>query len=69
MEYSVNRKTSGHFKIVLQLDPETKEVLNEFYSVRKAAKAIGKDDGFSNIAKACRDNCKSYGYLWKYETL
>ena len=69
MEYTVNRKASGKIKIVLQIDPDTKEVLNEFYSVRKAANALGIPTLFSNIAKSCREGRICSGYLWRYETL
>ena len=69
MEYKVNRKGTGRIRIVFQIDPDTKEILNEFYSVRKAANALGKPTLFSNIAKACREDRICSGYLWRYETL
>ena len=69
MKHTVDRKNSGKIKIVQQLDPNTKEVINEYYSVRKAANAIDKPKLFSNIAKSCREGKLCSGYLWKYETL
>lgn len=69
MEYSVNRKAVGKIKIILQLDPETKEVINEFYSVRKAASGIGKPNFYSWIAKACKTGELCCGYYWRYEKL
>lgn len=69
MEYTVKRNKLGKIKIIQQLDPETKEVLNEFYSTRKAAKALGIDNLYSNIAKACKNGGTCGGYCWRYETL
>lgn len=69
MEYTVNRESTGKIKIILQKDPETGEVLNEYYSTRKAANAIGKPTLWSNIAKACREGCLCSGFAWEYEKL
>lgn len=69
MEHSVNREATGKIKIILQKDPETNEVINEFYSTRKAAIAIGKPTLWSNIAKACREGTLCCGFAWEYEQL
>lgn len=68
MEYTVNRNAKN-ITIVKQIDPETGEVLNEYYSTRKASNGIGVPSAFSNIAKACKNGRVYYGYRWEYETL
>lgn len=68
MEFTVNRN-ARNITIVLQINPDTGEIVNEFYSTRKAAKAIGIPSAFSNIAKACKNGSVYYGYKWVYEKL
>lgn len=69
MEYTVNRENAGKIRIILQKDIETGEVINEFYTTRKAANAIGKPTLWSNIARACREGKTCCGYHWEYEQL
>lgn len=69
MEHTVNRESAGRITVVLQKDPETGEIVNEYYSTRKAANAIGKPSLWSNIAKACREGRICAGYHWEYEKL
>lgn len=66
MDYTINRNGTGRITIVQQIDPRTDEVLNEFYSVRKAANALGFPSLFSNVAKACREGSIVKGYRWQY---
>ena len=66
MDYTVNRNGVGRITIVQQIDPHTDDVVNEFYSVRKAANALGYPSLFSNISKACRENKIVKGYRWRY---
>lgn len=62
-------------KPVLQLDPETKEVISEFSSAKEAALRFGKPRANSEIIKVCRHyvspSGKKYitalGYKWKYK--
>ena len=68
MEHSVNRKAKN-ITIVKQINPDTGEIVNEFYSTRKAANAIGIPSAFSNIAKACKNGKIYYGFKWEYEKL
>lgn len=68
MEHTVNRNAKN-ITIVKQINPETGEVLNEYYSTRKAATAINIPNSFSNIAKACKNGKVYYGFKWEYETL
>lgn len=50
---------------VLQLHPDTKEIIQEFASTNDAARAFGKKQG-SHITEACQLSRKCYGYHWKY---
>lgn len=68
MEYSVNRRACGKLKIILQVD-DSGNIVNEFYSTRKAANAIGHPNSYSDIAKACKNGKRLLGYYWKYEQL
>ena len=68
MEYSVNRNAKN-ITIIKQINPDTGEIVNEYYSVRKAANAIGIPSAFSNIAKACKNGRIYYGFKWEYEKL
>lgn len=69
MEYTVKREGAGKITIIQQIDATTNEVINEFYSIRKAANALGCPSLFSNIARACREGGKVKGFRWKYEKL
>lgn len=69
MEYSVDREKAGKITIIQQIDPETDEVVNEFYSVRKAANANGIPTLYSNIAKACKTGATCHGFKWRYVKL
>ena len=60
-------------KVVYQLDPNTKEVINIFPSVKEAGIALGKKNGqaitsfISDVKKGIkRYTC--YGYDWEYES-
>lgn len=69
MEFTVNRNNARHITIIQQIDPKTDDVINEFYSVRKAANALNIPNLFSNIARACREGGKVKGYFWRYQSL
>ena len=54
-------------KKVLQIDRDTKQIINEYPSVREAAR---HNSGFDNstISKVCRGEKKTHkGYIWKYK--
>lgn len=53
---------------ILQIDKNTKQILNTFNSIKEAALFIGKKDGISSIVKAARGIKRqtAYGFLWKY---
>lgn len=69
MEHTVDRERAKGIKIVQQIDPNTGEVINEFYSVRKCANVLGFPSLFSNIAKVCREGGTVKGYMFRYEQL
>jgi group I intron endonuclease len=53
-------------KAVLQIDPNTLEVIAEYDSVSDVNRIHGYD--VSSIAKACRKELKkAYGYIWEYK--
>lgn len=66
MEFTVNREKARNITIVLQIHEKTGEIINEFYSTRKAANALGFPSLFSNIAKACKNGSVVKGYKWQY---
>ena len=41
------------------------KVFIKWSEIKEAAKALGKKDK-SNICRACRNNCKAYGFYWEY---
>ena len=55
-----------HSKAVLQIDPDSGNVINRFPSQVAAAEKFGAKDG-SNLGKAIRKKIKAYGFLWSYE--
>ena len=54
-------------KAVLQINPDTGEVIKRYPSQVEAANELGVKDG-SNIGKAIRKGRKAYKYLWSYDT-
>jgi len=53
-------------KVVLQIDKQTKEIINTFKSAHEASRLTGFNRG--NISSSCRGNGKLVnGYNWKYE--
>lgn len=69
MEHTIDRERARGIKIVQQIDPITEEVINEFYSVRKCANALGIPSLYSNIAKVCREGGTVRGMMFRYEQL
>ena len=60
-----NKKQSGKpKKKTAQLD-ESHNIIHIYDSAAEAAKALNKKDK-SNICRACRNNCKAYGFYWEY---
>ncbi len=61
-------------KPILQIDPKTNEIINEFNSAREAARSLGKTSN-SEIIKVCkgyvskngRHYITAFGYKWKYK--
>lgn len=59
-------KAIQYNKIVLQINKNTKEIINEFDSIGKAAMEVNGDIG--NISRVCNGKRKSaYGYIWKFK--
>ena len=55
-------------KYILQIDKDTKEILNRFGSAREAARFLGNESKNVNINHCLRGKAKTaYGYIWKYE--
>lgn len=55
-----------HKKIVLQIDPNTNEIVNEFNSISKAARTLHCSSNYiSDVCNGIRDNCK--GYKWRFK--
>lgn len=60
---------------VIQIDPETNNVINEFKSAREAARYFGKERSNSEIVKVCkgyvspsgRHYITALGFKWKYK--
>ena len=50
-------------KKVLQLDPETREVIKTFGSITEARAETGK----GNVGRACREGVKANGFYWEYD--
>lgn len=49
-------------KKVLQLDPETRDVIKTFGSITEARAETGN----GNVGRACREGVKANGFYWKY---
>lgn len=66
---------AANSKAVLQIDPETNEVIKEFSSAKSAGDSFGKPRANSEIIKVCKNyvspSGKKYitalGYKWKYK--
>lgn len=61
-------------KTVLQIDPNTNEIIAEYPSAREAARAIGKPKIFYGISNVCKgfnsDGTKANlagGFKWKFK--
>ena len=55
-------------KYILQIDKDTKEILNRFGSAREAARFLGNESKNVSINYCLRGKTKTaYGYIWKYE--
>lgn len=55
-------------KSVLQINPDTGDVIQEYESISKAAKAL--HTGINQISEACKGVRKTWhGYIWKYKTI
>lgn len=68
-EERVQRKIEQTQKPILQLDKDTKEVLNVFPSIAEAYRYLGKQHS-GHIAAVCNGKRKTaYGYIWKYDEL
>ena len=53
---------------ILQIDKDTKEILNKFGSAREAARFLGNESKNVNINYCLRGKQQTaYGYIWKYE--
>ena len=64
----VTGKAGKSKRAVLQIDPKTKEIVNEYPSIADAAKAVGCKQS-SNIGQCCRGaygRKTISGYEWKY---
>ena len=65
-EIRQQRKIQKDQKSVLQLNKETKEIINIFPSIAEAYKFLGKQHS-GHIASVCNGKRKTaYGYSWKY---
>lgn len=63
-EKEVEKQNSGWRKSVVQIDPETYEVVGRYESQTDAAKAVGVSQ--SSLSRAVRWKIMSGGYYWKY---
>ena len=63
-EKEVVKQNSGWRKSVVQIDPETGEVIERYGSQTEAAKAAGVSQ--SNLSRAVRCKIMAGGYYWKY---
>ena len=55
-------------KYILQIDKNTKEILNRFGSAREAARFLGNESKNVSINYCLRGKQKTaYGYIWKYD--
>lgn len=53
-------------KAILQIDINTREVINEFPSIRGVERQLGIAS--TNISKCCNGKLKTaYGYIWRYK--
>lgn len=62
----VKQKTTS--KPILKIDPTTKEVIEEFSSLLKAAQSLGRVKG-NSIIEHIKTQTLYKGYLWKYKTV
>lgn len=72
MRYGTGSKRSAEkrkillLKPVLQIDKNTNEIIDEYPSIKEAARRLNIDQG--NISKCCKDKRKTaYGYKWQYQ--
>lgn len=58
------------FRAVLQIDPDTQEIINRFPSITKAAESIGckSSSNIGGCARGVRGRKTVYGYEWKFES-
>ena len=65
---SLKGREAPNCKEVYCLDSKTNEVIKIYPSACEAAREIGKENGFSNILKACRGERRTaYGYKWRFK--
>lgn len=62
----VKGKNNPYSKVVLQIDPQSGEVLKEFESTRQVHELTGYSQG--NISAVCRGSRRiANGYFWRYK--
>ena len=56
-------------KIILMIDPISKDVLRTFESSREAGRFLGNENKYRSILYSLKrnDNKKCHGYIWKYQ--
>lgn len=65
IERGANDGNSKTKQQVLQIDPETQQIINTYNSIAEASKKVGCDS--SRISKVCRGKGKTCGgYIWQY---
>ena len=58
-------ENNSNSKPVVQIDPNTNEIINTYFGTREAARQTGFD--YSNISKCCRGKLKTTGgFKWVY---
>jgi hypothetical protein len=65
MNFNTKKIAEEKRKVVIQINKETKEVVNIFKSAHEAARVTGFNR--SNISTCCRLNKQMYNFIWKYK--
>lgn len=60
------KKPTYNSRKVLQLDPNTLEVLNVYNSITEAGRAIGHPNLAKNFKSIVKNNYTAYSYKWRY---
>lgn len=59
---------NGHSKVVLQIDPNTNEVIKEWPSIAEINRQLGyKPASICNCCKEKPQHKTAYGFIWKYK--